>query len=81
MKVIISIPEKTFNEADEMARILKLSRSRFYEKALRYYLKNGADEEINKRINKVCAEVDTSLDPQLRAYVIKCLSENEWDEL
>ncbi len=80
MKVTILIPDKTFRKSDEMARILKISRSRFYAKALKYYLKNGVSQEITKRINKVCEKVDTSLDPQLRAYVIKCLSATEWDE-
>lgn len=80
MKVTISISDKTFHEAKNMARILKMSQSQFYSKALRYYLKNGVGEEITKRVNKVCEKVDTSLDPQLRAYVIKCLSETEWDE-
>ena len=63
-----------------MARFLKMWRSRFYEKALRYYLKNGVGEEIIKSINRVCEKADTSLDPQLRAHVLKFLSEVEWDE-
>ena len=57
-----------------------MSRSEFYKKATEDYLENGVEREMIRRINKVCEEVDTSLDPLLRRYVINSLSRLEWNE-
>src|SRR5438876_2397023 len=62
MKTAISLPADLFREADKLARKLKLSRSELYRLAIQKLLQEERDAAITEQINRVCAEVDTSLD-------------------
>lgn len=78
MKTAISIPDAVFESAERYAAKTGVSRSRLYTQAIQDYLQRQRDEAITAKINEVCAEVDTSLDPQMREYQKKKLREVEW---
>jgi metal-responsive CopG/Arc/MetJ family transcriptional regulator len=81
VKTAISLPDRIFHQADQLARQQGISRSELYTKALEHYLNEANSRQaIIDSINKVCDEVDTSLDPELAAYVRRKLIETEWDE-
>ncbi len=64
-----------------MARQQGVSRSELYTKALEHYLEEAnSRQSIIDSINKVCDEVDTSLDPEFAIYVRRKLTETEWDD-
>ena len=65
MKTAVSVPDPVFEEAEELARRLGTSRSALYTRALSAFLEAHRDEDITARMNRVCAEIDTSVDPVL----------------
>lgn len=81
MKTAVSLPDKVFYKAEQLAKQLGVSRSEFYKNALESYLEQqDSRQAIIDSINKVCDEIDTSLDPELAAYTKRKLAEVEWDE-
>lgn len=78
MKTAISLPEKTFEKAEALAKKLGISRSELYVKALEQFLSQQIDTELTESFNKVYAEMDSSLDATLRAAAQKTLKGSEW---
>jgi metal-responsive CopG/Arc/MetJ family transcriptional regulator len=79
MKTAVSLPEHVFYKAEQLARQLGVSRSELYKKALENYLEQqDSREAIIESINRVCDEVDTSLDPAFREASRRLLEQNEW---
>jgi len=62
MKTAISIPDDLFDDAEELARELKKSRSRLYGDAVREYLARHSAEGITDALDRVCGEVDCRSD-------------------
>ena len=80
MKVALSIPDPLFEEAEELAKRLGTSRSGLYRKALESYVRGFREEELIRRINDVCADVDTTLPPEQARAAGDTLSRVEWEE-
>jgi metal-responsive CopG/Arc/MetJ family transcriptional regulator len=78
MKTAISVPDETFNHAENLAKRLKVSRSELYVKALEHYLKLHDDEALTENFNKVYENIDSRIDPALRSAVRKTFERNEW---
>ncbi len=78
MKTAISIPEDVFRTSEELARTLKISRSAVFARGIKKLREEMDREAMVARINKVCEEVDTSVDPVLREYTYRKLREVEW---
>jgi len=78
MKTAISIPDELFKAAEKLARRRKVSRSELYATALEEFVSKYDRERIQQQINEVAAEVDTSLDPALRASQARLLSREQW---
>ena len=51
MKVAVSIPDKTFESADALAKRLKTSRSEIYARALDEFIGNHAPNELTEAMN------------------------------
>lgn len=80
MKTAISIPDRLFAEGEALAERLSLSRSALYRRALEAYLRTFREDELIRRINEVCADVDTSLPPEQKRATAELLSRVEWEE-
>jgi metal-responsive CopG/Arc/MetJ family transcriptional regulator len=78
MKTAISVPDETFNHAENLAKRLKMSRSELYVKALEHYLKLHDDEALTENFNKVYESIDSRIDPALRSAARKTFERNEW---
>jgi len=59
MKTAISVEDNLLRQADQVARSMKLSRSKLISVALQDYLKRRRDQEILERLNRVYGD-----DPQ-----------------
>lgn len=71
MKTAISVKDTLFERVDRFAKREKMSRSQLFSDAAEEYLDRREDpdeESLIERINAVCAEVDTSVDPALKQY-------------
>jgi len=65
MKTAISIPDHLFEEAEETARKLGLSRSELYRQAVEAFLEAHRREGVTAQLNEVYADRESSLDPVL----------------
>ena len=52
MKVAVSIPDPVFDEAEQLARRLKTSRSEIYARALAAYVGDHAPDRITLAMNQ-----------------------------
>ena len=53
MKLSISIPDDTFEEAENLARRLNTSRSELYSRALTEFVGHHTPERLTERMNQV----------------------------
>lgn len=78
MKTAVSIPDRIFDAAEQYARRRGIPRSQVYAEALaRFIAEQESDEELTEALNRVSAEVDTSLDQFDRAATRR-LAAAEW---
>lgn len=78
MKIAVSIPDRIFDAAERYARRRGIPRSQVYAEALtRFMAEQESDEELTEALNRVCAEVNTSLDGFGRAAVRRALAYSE----
>ena len=56
IKTAISIDETIFRQAEEVAAILKVSRSRAFAMAMEEFAKRRRGEEITRQLNEVYAD-------------------------
>lgn len=78
MKTAVSISDKLFSRAEKYAKKSGMSRSRLYSDALEEYLKEREKRNLIEKINKVCANLDTSPDPVVTKMALLSLPEDEW---
>ncbi|HEX5721082.1 MAG TPA: hypothetical protein VF179_33325 [Thermoanaerobaculia bacterium] len=77
MKITVSIPDAIFEEADQLAGRLGVSRSSLYASALQAFLETHRAEHITETLNRIYSQVDSSLDPVLAALQARALS-RDW---
>ncbi len=51
MKVAVSIPDPIFDDAEQLARRLNLSRSKVYARALKEFVANNNGPSLTEQIN------------------------------
>lgn len=78
MKTAISVPVDVFELSERLAKKMKVSRSAVFALGVQKLGEEIDDEEIISRINAVCAEVDTSVDPFWKEMQIRTLQNSEW---
>ncbi|NOY24980.1 MAG: ribbon-helix-helix protein, CopG family [Oligoflexia bacterium] len=78
MKTAISLPDELHEAADRLARRVGRSRSQLYADALREYLERHDEELVTARLDEVCAELDSSLEPALRRAGSRVLTREDW---
>lgn len=74
MKTAISIPDKIFKTADNIANRLGISRSELYTKAIEEYIKELNNEQITDKLNEIYSDIDNIEDVSyLKKVQIKSL--------
>ena len=74
VKTVVSIPDDLFEEADDLAHRLQVSRSELYATALRALL--AADREVTARLDEVYRSAQP--DPAMKAAARGTFSETAW---
>lgn len=77
MKTAVYIPDAIFEEAEQLARKLGISRSDLYAFALQAFLETHRTEHITEALNRVYSREDSSLDPVLASLQARALS-RDW---
>ena len=68
VKTAVSIPDRIYEAAERYARKRRIPRSQVYAEALaRFMAEQESDQDLTAVLNRVCQEVDTSLDEFGRA--------------
>lgn len=80
MKTAISVPDDVFEEAEKLAKRLKITRSQLYRQALADYVARHSPEAITEALDRVCAELDAEAgpDPFVSAAARRVLERTEW---
>ena len=78
MKTAISVPDKVFDSADELAQELGISRSELYSTAVAEYLAKHKAEDVTARLNEVYGDEPSGLAPELRRAQAKSIGPSEW---
>ena len=78
MKIAVSVPDAVFEEAENLAKRLKVSRSELYAKALAEFVSRHAPDAVTDSFNRVCAELEGEPDPAFQRAARKILENAEW---
>ena len=78
MKTAISVPNDVFELSERLAKKLKVSRSQIFAMGVKKLGEEYDEEDIIARINAVCEEVDTSLDPFWKEMQSRTLPKDKW---
>ena len=79
MKTAISVPDVVFREADKLAKMLKISRSELYARAMAEFLTKRRSKAITDALNRVYDKEPATVDPALmRAQLRAIRSDDRW---
>lgn len=78
MKTAVSVPDEVFDEAEHLAKHLKISRSELYSKALAEFVSRHSPDAVTDSFNRVCAAVQGDPDPVFQRAARKVLESSEW---
>lgn len=78
MKTAVSIPDALYEQADEVAGELKLSRSKLYSIAIKEFIKNHQKSDITERIDQYINENGQPIDPVFLRGSLDDLKKVEW---
>jgi hypothetical protein len=77
VKVAISVPDRVFEEAEHVAKRLRVSRSRVYSQALEDFVKKHRGKRVRDELDAVYRKESSDLDPVLTDLQAQALRE-EW---
>lgn len=78
MKTAISLPDEVFEQAEQVAKRLKLSRSELYSRALAEYLARHTDSSVTAAIDAALTEVGQPREAVVVASGARRILEGEW---
>ena len=78
MKTAVSVPDQVFEEAEHLAKRLRLSRSELYSKALAEYVARHAPDSVTESFDRICAELDAEPDAGFQRAARAVLESTEW---
>lgn len=78
MKTAISIPNNIFEQAESLARKLKISRSQLFTEAVKVYLKENHVEDVTAKLDEVYGNAESGLDKTIRNAQTASLPKEEW---
>lgn len=78
MKATVSVPDEVFDDAEHLAKRLKISRSKLYAKALAEFVARHAPDAVTDSFNRICAELQAEPDPAFQRAARKVLESSEW---
>jgi metal-responsive CopG/Arc/MetJ family transcriptional regulator len=78
MKTAISIPDPLFAEAEQVAKRLRMSRSKLYATAIAQFVKQHGSRKVTERLNEVYAREKSQLDPVLHGLQLQALPREDW---
>ena len=78
MKTAVSLPDDVFEQADRLAKRLKITRSQLYKQALNEYLWRHAPDAVKEALDRVCADLGSETDAFISEAGRRILEQSEW---
>jgi predicted transcriptional regulator len=78
MKTAVSIPDEIFEQAEQLARRAKRSRSDLYARALVEYVARHAPDPVTEAIDRTIDALDEKADDFVAIAARKALRRTEW---
>jgi predicted transcriptional regulator len=78
MKVAVSVPDDVFEEAEQLARRMKRSRSEVYSRALAEYVARHAPDRVTEAMDRALAEIGEPADHFVRTASRHVLRRSDW---
>ena len=78
MKTAISIPDKVFESAEQLAHRIGMSRSELYVTALKNFLERHRDDKVTEKLNEIYDGESFKLDPALQSMQTRSLRKRTW---
>lgn len=78
MKIVVSLPDPLCAKAEQLAKVLGVSRSRLHAEAIAEYLARRGDAAITAKLNVVYAEQKSRLSDELARAQSNSLSDGVW---
>ena len=78
MKIAVSVPDEVFEEAEQLARRTKRSRSEVYSRALAEYVARHAPDRVTDAMDQALAEIGQPADKFLGAASRRVLKRSDW---
>jgi len=78
MKTAVSSPDSLFHAAERAAKRQRVSRSRFYARAVESYLKMQQAGGVREALDAIYATEESSLDPVIARLQSVSVDREEW---
>lgn len=78
MKTAISIPDSIFEEADNLAKQLGMSRSELFRRAVEEYMESRRQDNVRKALDRVYSDESSKLDERLAQMQFASLPKEDW---
>lgn len=78
MKTAVSMPDRVFDAAEELANRLGISRSQLYATALEAYIRAQRGRGVTEALDRVYVDQSPDLDPAIAAIQASSIGEDEW---
>ena len=78
MKTAISIPDKVFASAEQLARRLGQSRSQLYTQALSSYVDKHRGDKVTSKLDEIYSNQESRLEPELQTLQTHSLQKEDW---
>jgi len=78
MKIAVSIPNDVFEEAEQLARRTKRSRSEVYSRALAEYVARHAPDRVTEAMDRALADIGEPADRLVRVASRRVLTRSDW---
>jgi metal-responsive CopG/Arc/MetJ family transcriptional regulator len=75
MKVAVSVPDRVFEEAEQVAKRLRVSRSRLYSDAIEVFVKKHRGKTVRESLDLVYRREPSDTDPVLTELQARALRE------
>ena len=78
MKTAISIPDDVFSQAERFAHRRKMTRSALFTVAVDEYIHHHREDDVTRKLDKVYASEESSVDPVFAKLQSLSLPKEEW---
>lgn len=78
MKTAISIPDDVFSQAERFAQRRQMTRSALFTVAVDEYIHHHREDDVTRKLDKVYASEESSVDPVFAKLQSLSLPKEEW---